>query len=316
MTDLKNRCYLCDRDIPPKQSYYEDYGVRVCVKCLPGTPRCVICRFPSLMMKEVAGKGKICEFCADKEITELTPCYLCNKSIPEDAPHYADYGKKVCKPCFKDAPRCFMCRFPNAVETVRGLGNVCEFCSSENLSSKSDLSKMLKPLTAFIGQLGHNTPDKPKMMWVDWKVLLGMQIQESRTQFPVEFLDEMINYCYPVYHLKARLYLTPRLHPQWFMPYVAGQLVAADLCERYQIAHLLEAETPFHRLARGWSHWVTWQTARTLKYEKIAKQLKRKPINHLRGDFEKLLSMSDFRKSDEIRSYVEQNLAQLAKKCL
>lgn len=315
---FKNICYLCDRDIPAGQSFYEDHGVRVCLRCFKTTPRCPKCRFPSRELMIYPGVGTICEFCQkDQEPQQMNVmrCYLCQCVIPEEAPHFSGHGKTVCKKCFKDAHRCFLCRFPQYEEHIRGLGYICEFCYPETLHKDSDLASFLEPLEVFLSRLRHKITETPQIQWVDRNILLGMQLQGRKPDYGIEFLDEYLHYCYPVYYLKKRFYIMPRIPHQLFMAHMAGQLAAADLCNKYDLPHLLD-HNGFARFARGWVHWVSYSTATILKYTDIQKQLSRWPETIFPDEFSKFLNMSEFRKPEEITIFAHRTLKQYAQKYL
>ena len=307
-------CYLCTKEIASGQSFYEDHGVKVCMSCFRNTKRCQKCKFPSQQLLKVDGFGQVCEFCypAFNEEQGMT-CFLCNGKIWSNASHYADHGKVVCQSCFKEVKeRCFTCRFPKVVEKVSGQGGVCEFCIESNLTSKSDLQGFLKPLQAFIQRFNYEVSLKPNLLWVDWKLVLGMQ-QDKPQDIRLTFFDEFVRYAYPVYYLKGLFYVIPSIPRQWFMPYMAGQLVAADLCKQYDLFHL-RGDSPFLEMARGWCHWVAYNTAKTLKYDKVARTLKRWPESSLPGSYPKFLAMSEFRKHGEIVDFAHSNLKNFAKK--
>ena len=311
-----DKCYSCGNEIVSGQSFYEDHGVKVCISCFRNAKRCQKCKFPSNQLKNVEGFGQVCEFCYDSlSKEEGMSCYLCNGKIWANASHYADHGKVVCQSCFKNAKiRCFTCRFPHVVKMIKGQGGICEFCIEKNLTSESDLTPMLKPLQSFVQKFGHDVRGNPKMLWIDWKLIMGMQ-QEKPDNIILTFFDELVRYCYPVYYLKGLHYVIPSIPRNWFMPYMAGQMVAADLCKKYNLFHL-RGNSPFLDLARGWCHWVSFNTARTLKYQKQAKTISRWPESSLPGNFQKFLAMSEFRKPSEIVEFAHENLAIYAKKYL
>ena len=99
------------------------------------------------------------------------------------------------------------------------------------------------------------------------------------------------------------------------MSYIAGQLVAADLCQTVGLPHLL-GNQPYQQLARGWCHWIAYSVARILKYKRVVKVLSRYPGTNLSGAFSKFLAMSEFRKNKEIMTFARENLKKFAKKYL
>lgn len=307
-------CYLCDKPISNGQSFYEDHGQKVCIACFRVAKRCQRCKFPSNDLKRIEGFGQVCDFCYEalsKE--EGMTCYLCNGKIWSNASHYADHGKTICQPCFKDVKdRCFTCRFPKIEKSVEGQGKVCEFCIESNLNKEIDLKPLLKPLQAFLLRFDHDVSINPNLLWVDWKLVLGMQ-QESENRIELSFFDEFVRYAYPIYYLKGTHYIIPSIPREWFMPYMASQLVAAEICKKYDLFHL-RGDSPFLETARGWCHWVAYSTAKTLKYDKVARHLTRWPESALPGNFSKFLAMSEFRKHGEVIKFAQTSLKNLAEK--
>lgn len=312
----QDTCYSCEKEIVSGQSFYEDHGVKVCISCFRNLKRCQKCKFPSNQLTKVDGFGMVCEFCHESfSKEEGMTCYLCNGKIWSNASHYADHGKTVCQSCFKDAKiRCFTCRFPHVVEEIAGHGGVCEFCLEKNINSKSNLQSLLNPLRSFLDKFGHEVSPKPNLLWVNWKLIIGMQ-QDQPNDIILQFFDELVRYAYPVYYLKGIYYVIPSIPRQWFMAYMAGQLVAADICKKYDLFHL-GGSSPFLEMARGWSHWVAYNTAKTLKYDRVAKTISRWPESSLPGNFQKFLAMSEYRKPTEIVEFAHNNLKTYAKKYL
>ncbi len=309
-------CYLCGNGIQGGTSFYEDHGKKVCISCFRNAQRCQKCKFPSNLLKRVDGFGNVCEFCYEGFVQEEgMVCCLCQGKIWSNASHYADHGKVVCQSCFKDAKvRCFSCRFPHVVQMVDGHGGICEVCIEKNLNKDSDLKSMIKPLQSFVGKFGHEVNPNPQILWVNWKLIMGMQQDDPGTVI-ITFFDELVRYCYPVYYLKGIYYVIPSIPRQWFMPYLAGQMIAADICKKYKLFHL-RGNSPFLELARGWCHWVAYNTAKTLKYQKPMKTIARWPESTLPGNFQKFLAMSEFRSPTEIVEFAQSNLSQYAKKYL
>ncbi len=309
-------CYLCGNPIPSGQSFYEDHDQKVCLNCFRTTKRCGKCQFPSNHLRMVDGFGMVCEFCySDFTEEKSLTCYLCEAKIWSNASYYSDHGKEVCQNCFKNAViRCFTCRFPHVVEKVSGQGGVCEFCKEVNLTSKSDIGPLLVPLQKFLKGYGHEVRKTPTLLWVNWKLIMGMQLGEHSSP-KIKFFDEFVKQCYPVYQLKGLFYVIPSIPQQWFMPFMAGQLTAADLCKKYNVPHL-KGNSPFLEMARGWCHWITYSTARVLKQEQVAKSISRWPESSLSGNFSKFLAMSEFRKPKELVVFAHQNLKEYAGKYL
>jgi len=191
---------------------------------------------------------------------------------------------------------------------------LCKFCNKDNLGAHSDLDTIFQSLIPFLKQYNHKLISPLDVQWLDWRVILGMQVGPSPVS--VKYFNELVRYCYPVYFLKERLYIVPSIPQQWFIPFMAGQLVAADLCTKYKLPHL-QGETPFHHLARGWSHWVSYMTAKVLKNQTVVKSLSRFPQSQdLIGLFPKFLAMSEHRKAAEVISFAQKNLKDYAKKYL
>ena len=312
---MSGTCYVCDQPLPEGQSFYEDHGVQVCLACYRTTPRCLKCKFPSNQLQTHPRYGSICEFCWEKyPLQEGEPCYLCQKPIPEGTSFYSDYDCKVCRECFQHAKRCFLCRFPNIVKEIQGIGGVCEFCEEKTITKHTDLSSYLTPLKQFLQRFGYSSLEIPPVQWVPWSLLLGMQIEE-KPHIKIEFMDDLIHFCYPILYLKGRLYVVAGIDPATFMAYLAGQLIAYDLCTKYQLPHLLEI-APFTNFARGWCHWVSWQTAKTLKYERLTKILRTWPESSLRGNFPQLEAKSEYHKPKEVIHYAQNTLKHYAKRYL
>ena len=310
------RCYLCEQRLPEGQSCYVDHGVEVCLNCFRQTPRCSRCRFPSRQLSQHPTLGMICEFCDSAVVAqEIFRCYLCQTPITEHSPYFEGHGVRVCKPCFQRAPRCFLCRFPHSEEQVVGVGNVCEFCTQTVLNRQSDLTRPSEVIQQFLQKYDHSLAEIPPLRWVDWRVLVGMQLDGHPPEFPIQFLDELLHYAYPLFYLKGAIYIMPRISKSLFLTHMAGQLTAADLCQRHRLPHLL-GKTAFHRVARGWTHGVAWRTARQLKFSTEAQQLSRWPENFLSGDFQKLRNTGDLRGEGELRKFVQLALNKAAQRDL
>ncbi|MCP4752694.1 MAG: hypothetical protein GY866_17545 [Proteobacteria bacterium] len=307
---------MCSNPLPEGQSFYEDHGVKVCLACFRTAKRCQRCRFPSNSLREMSGYGFVCEFCEDSVAEESgMTCFVCQAKIWSGASHYADHGKVVCQNCFKDAKvRCFTCRFPHIDGTIVGLGGICRFCRKGNIGRAADLNPLLKPLNGLLKNHKHRVVSPVDIQWLDWRVILGMQMDDMRV-LNVKFFDELIRHCYPVFYLKEKFYVIPSIPQQWFLTYMSGQLAAADLCQKYDLPHLL-GNSPFHLLARGWCHWISYNTARLLKFKKAVKFLDRFPESELSGDSSKFVAMTEFRKPKEIIDFGQQNLKKFAKKYL
>jgi hypothetical protein len=313
---MPENCFECENELPEGQSFYEDHGVKVCLACFREAPRCKSCKFPTKKLQLFPLKGQICPFCVEELHKDSgMECYLCSKKIAEYMSHYSDHDKYVCQECFKDARvRCFMCRFPHSVETVNGLGGVCEFCQPKMLGSDEAVQPLLQPLSKFMKGLGHPISQQPEFQWMNWNILMGMQRDEP-PEFKVSFLDEMLRHCYPIFYMGGTFYSIPRLNPQLFMTYMSGQVTARDICRKYDVQHL-KGNGPFHKLARGWCQYISLLTARRLKYEKLSKLLTRWPDGEIPGDFAKFEAMSEFRKLPDIINQAQKLLDDHAKRYL
>jgi hypothetical protein len=311
-----DHCHLCEQPLPKGQSFYEDHGVKVCLSCFRTSKRCQSCRFPSRSLRHVAGYGNVCEFCEDRLTKDDgTSCYICGGKIFVGASHYSDHGEKVCQPCFAAAKdRCFSCRFPQIEGKIVGFGGICRFCLKDNVNKTTDLNPILQSLRPFLKNHRQQLVAPLDIHWLDWRVVLGMQQFEPKLP-DVKFFDELIRHGYPIFYLKDRLYIIPSLSRRYFVSFLTGQLTAADLCRQYGLKHLLD-NTPFHRLARGWCHWIALSTARVLKYNDVVKTLSRFPETGLTGDFSKFLAMAEFRKPKEIIDFSHLNLKKFARKYL
>ncbi|MDH3382369.1 MAG: hypothetical protein OEL54_06655 [Flavobacteriaceae bacterium] len=312
----EENCYLCQDVLKKGQSFYEGHGVKVCLACYRVAGRCQKCKFPSNSLQRSPAEGDLCEFCFPaSEKNGSQNCFICDKVVLSEMSHYADYGKVVCQSCFKDSKiRCFICRFPKVQEILPDLGGVCEFCNDSLISRDTELESMIKPLMVFVKSFNHQIVDTPNFKWIDWKIILGMQKQNFDLK-KIHFFDELIQYCYPVFYMNKTIFVIPKIKREWFMPYLAGQIVAKDLCEKYQLPHLI-GNSPFHQLARGWCHWIILNTAQALKFKQVEKKVNRFPDPDLMGNFFKFQAMTEFRKHAEVIEFGHKNLEAYAGKYL
>ncbi|MBF0351198.1 MAG: hypothetical protein HQM11_09195 [SAR324 cluster bacterium] len=309
-------CYLCSKQLPPGQSWYEDHQVKVCLDCFKKTTRCQRCKFPSNSLKMYPGIGRVCEFCQQElQLESGMECYLCHKQIPTWASFYHDYDRYVCQDCFRDAKRCFVCRFPQGIEKIQGLGHLCGFCQPTVIRKDVDVVKSIEPLRQFLSGFRHTIPQALSLQWIDWNILVGMQLQGVPPEFKIAFLDEFLHYCYPIYYFRSNMYLIPCLPREQFMVHMAGQLAAADICKTFGQTHLV-GDNPFFNLARGWCHWVSYMTAKRLKYTSIQKQLERYPMEPVSGDFSKFLAMLEFRTPKAIVEFTHKTLNEYSQRYL
>jgi hypothetical protein len=241
-------------------------------------------------------------------------CYQCRDVIPEGEPFYADHDRFVCKPCFKDARRCFVCRFPgNDLREVAGLGLECEFCRGTLIAEGSELEPILEPLRAFLAPFGMRAPERPRWRWEERLTLRRMQTEADLP--PDEFVDDFLRYCYPVYHRDGEFYLLRRMTKPTFVAYAVVQLAAADLALRHGLPDLA-GRTPFHTFTRGWCHWLGYEAARLLGYDLERRQLRKWPELGAMGDFERWERMARVNKPARMLEYFRAHLSVLVKKHL
>lgn len=288
----EHHCHQCGQTLPKGQSFYQDHGVFVCLECFKHSPRCALCRFPSKKLKRVSPHGMLCEFCQETHGPKPPePCLFCGGMIPPEASHYADHGVKVCQSCFKKAPRrCFTCRFPEVNKEVPGIGGVCRFCENSTLGEETDLAPILEVLLPFVKSLGYRPDPDLKLLFTDWRLVLGMQ-EENPPSYPVHFFDEYVHYGLPMVYLKGTFFCLARVPKHWFLVSLAGQLVARELCKAYGAVHL-QGTSPFHKLARGWVRYVSHLTATRLGQEQIKGKLERHPEKETTGDFSRIMELS------------------------
>ncbi len=312
----EENCYLCESILPKGQSFFEGHDQKVCLKCFQTTQRCKKCGFPSNAQEYVDGYGQVCEFC-QKELKKDAGlnCFICQKQIWETMSHYADYGKVVCQSCFKDAKtRCYFCRFPKTIKFVQGVGGVCEFCKDGLIDIDSDIDSITKPLLSFVNQHGFSINKLPAFKWVSVVTLLNHQ-PDSSTQSEIRFFDEMMRYYYPLIHEDGTLNSLAVVPQKWFMALFAGQMANLEICQKYHLQHLKDIG-PFFELARGWSHYISYSVAKTLKYDKVVKSLARFPENDLMGSFPKFLAMSEYRKPSELINFAQEQIHSFASRYL
>ena len=310
-------CFLCKKDLPHGQSYYEDHDVKVCLSCYRTTPRCSKCNFPSRKLTSIGGIGRVCESCLPQYRPEnANSCYLCDKPIWPGMSYFEGHNQVVCQECFKDCKyRCFYCRFPQTKEVVSGIGGVCPFCADSLLHADSNLETFITPLHTFVRQFEQEVIASPQFVWLGWKELMNMQLKQP-VSYPINFFDEFLQFVYPIYYIDNKFHILKQLPPRWFMVYMGGQMVAADLCRQHQLPHI-KGLGPFQQLARGWVHWIMYSTAKVLQYEAETKTLARKPESEeVVGAFSKFLAMTEYRKSSEIIQSTHQNLIDYASRYL
>lgn len=241
-------------------------------------------------------------------------CYLCRSEIEDGQFFYNDHGVQVCKPCFLESERCFVCRFPGRkLRQVEGLGLECEFCRDTLIGEGSDVEEIVKPAFAYLAQFGHRPIERLRFVFTDRTGLREMQVSAGVP--PEQFIDDFLRYAYPVFYREGQFHLLRRMSRPTFVVYAIVQFAAAGIARRYELPHLLGA-TPFHTLARGWCHWLGFEAAKRLGYDLERRQLRKWPELGLQGEFERWQKMSRFNKPREMLAFLVPNLNALARKHL
>lgn len=241
-------------------------------------------------------------------------CYQCRHPIADDEPFYNDYEKYVCKPCFLEADRCFICRFPgNDLREVDGLGLECEFCRDQLVREGTELDPLVEPLRAYLQPFGLHAPRTMHWVWSDRLELRRLQTEADLP--PEQFIDDFLRYCYPVYFHEQSFHLLRRMTKPTFIAYSVVQLAAGDLAGRYALPDL-SGKTPFHTFARGWCHWLGYEAARLLGYDLERRQLRKWPELGAMGEFERWERMARVNKPAKMTTYFHGNLNALVKKHL
>jgi len=308
-------CYHCGSSAKKGQSSYSNHGVQVCLDCYKVSRKCNKCKFPSKKLVRFEGYGEICEFC-QKELKETTfgDCYLCKKTIYKGASVYEDHGVNVCQNCFKNAlSRCFFCRFPKTTVSVKGLGRYCEFCEPTLIHAETDVQALLKPLEPFLKSFGHGFPKNLPFKWIAKDKIIKIQPKQNSSE--VLFFEDFTKSYSPLVYYHGEFLILQRIQLIWLLPLFGGQAVALELCEKNKLKHL-SGNSPFYELARGWCHWISFITAKTLKYETVYKSLQRNVSSEVSGIFPRFLAMSEYRKPSELITYTNETLEEYAKKYL
>lgn len=241
-------------------------------------------------------------------------CYLCAEAVPDGEPYYNDHEKFVCKPCFGDSQRCFICRFPGRkLQPVPGLGLECEFCRGSLIEEGTEVSELLTAIGGYLKRFEMRPVLKPRMEWVDWRDLRDMQTDADLK--PPEFIDDYMRYAYPVYFHDNAFYLLRRMTKETFMAYMVVQMAVADISDRYALPNLA-ARSPFHTFARGWCHWLGYEAAKLLGYDLERRQLRKWPELGGMGEFERWERMSKLNKTPKIIDFFKASLGPLARKHL
>ena len=241
-------------------------------------------------------------------------CYLCHESIPEDHSFYRDHEQYVCKTCFKDAPRCFICRFPGKqLETVEGLGLECEFCRGKMVSEGDNLEELIDPVMPFITSFGLAPPEALRFSWLSLKELRAIQTNADLP--PESFIDDFLRYCYPVFYQEGTFHCLKRMTKPTFVVYTIVQLAVADIARSNGLPHL-RGQSPFHTFARGYCHFIGFEAARRLEYDLEWRQLRKWPELGAQGEFERWRNMTRFNSGQKMIAYFQANLGKLARSYL
>ena len=241
-------------------------------------------------------------------------CYLCRDTIGEDQPFYNDYGHYVCKPCFLDAPRCFVCRFPGKVmETVAGLGPECEFCQGKIIAEGTDLTPLVEPLRNFLKAYRLRVPAQPRWVWSSRDALRALQTQADLPQ--EDFIDDFLRFAYPIYYHEGAFHLLRRMTKETFVAYGVVAFAAGELASQHALPNL-NGQSPFHIFTRGWCHWLGYQASQLLGYDLERRQLRKWPELGLMGEFERWERMARLNKPPKMLAYFQAHLKSLAAKYL
>ncbi len=239
-------------------------------------------------------------------------CYLCNSTIPGDQPFYNDYEKYVCKPCFKDAPRCFTCRFPGRkLDQVEGLGLECEFCQGQVIAEGADVAAIIDPLRPFLQPFGLRGTAKPEWKWTDRLEIRAMQTGEDLP--PDEFIDDFLRFCYPVIYRDGALHALRRLTKPTLIVYGLVQLAAAEIAAQTGQRDLFGKDEVL-AFSRGWCHWIGFQAAQRLGYDLEHRQMRKWPELGGQGDFDRWISMARFNKPAKMVDFFRANLLAMSRR--
>jgi DNA-directed RNA polymerase subunit RPC12/RpoP len=241
-------------------------------------------------------------------------CYRCGAEFADDQPFYNDYAVVVCKPCFLEAQRCFVCRFPGReLRDVAGLGLECEFCRGKILAEGEPLADSLPPIVAFVSAFGCKAPLAPRFAWTDRLALREMQTIADLP--PEAFMDDFLRFAYPVYYKDGKFHLLRRMTRPTFVVYMAVQVAAAHVAGAFQL-HSLAGKSPFHTAAQGWCHWIGYEASAALKYDLERRQLRKWPELGLQGEFDRWEAMARIQRPPKVVQYFWATIGALAKKHL
>lgn len=241
-------------------------------------------------------------------------CYQCGQAIPDEEPFYNDHEKYVCKPCFNESRRCFVCRFPGRdLQPVEGLGPECEFCRGQVVAEDTDVASVLQPVAAYLGAFGHKVPEAPRFERLGARALREMQTDADVA--PEAFIDDFLRSAYPVFYRDGTFHLLKRMAPATFTVNMIVQAAVADIAGRFGLPDL-SGRTPFHTFARGWCHWLGYEAAGRLGYDLERRRLRKWPELGLQGEFETFERMGRIHKPAKVLAHVKASLGPLAKKHL
>jgi len=241
-------------------------------------------------------------------------CYHCNKTFPDDQPYYNDYNVVVCKPCFLEGKRCFICRFVgNDLREVPGLGLECEFCRGKVVAEGDSLAESLPPIASFLSAFGCRVEAAPRFQWSDREPLLALQTQADLPR--AEFFDDYLRHAYPIYYRDGVFHMLRRMPRPAFVVHMIVQLAVAHVSGAFRLPNL-SGKTPFHAYAQGWCHWIGYGAAAALNYDRERRQLRKWPELGLQGDFERWETMSKSQTTPKVSAHFHATVVALARKSL
>ncbi|HEX7926713.1 MAG TPA: hypothetical protein VF678_03915 [bacterium] len=241
-------------------------------------------------------------------------CYRCGNEFADDQPFFNAYDVVVCKPCFLEGPRCFVCRFPGKdMEAIAGLGPECEFCRGKILAEGENLAESLPPIMAYIGAYGCKAPSAPQFMWTDRQALRDMQTQADLPQDV--FMDDFLRFAYPVYYKDGKFHLLRRMTRPTFVVYMVVQMAVAHVAGQFRLSNLA-GKSPFHTAAQGWCHWIGYEAAGALKYDLERRQLRKWPELGAQGEFDRWEAMARVQRPPKVAQHFWATIGALAKKHL
>ena len=129
----------------------------------------------------------------------------------------------------------------------------------------------------------------------------------------VEFIDDFLRYCYPVFYNEGGLHCLKRMTKPTFIVYALIQLGIADIAGRYDLPNL-RGKTSFFTFARGFCHWVGYEAAGRLNYDLEHRQLRKWPELGAQGEFERWESMARFNKTPKIVAFFRSNLSAMGRR--